>query len=236
MSVSKLDCYAEIFNFDTNIVYSKSVSSFTAIQNVKSLRNGFIPLKSSNYYLFGFIGCASNSNDDKIYFQKHKFPLILTTFPSIITYETNSYIPRPNGYYNYNFINIENAYGYEVSCFQTDDELIICFSLTKVDSNYYFNFIKYEKDLSDPKVKTIESIITDENLFNKCIHLKGEVGIFASYTKNNNINYPYFFLFEYDNENVKDFKNYLTTSSSTILLEKPNFNIYLLLNDIVKIN
>ena len=115
MSVSKLDCYAEIFNFDTNIVYSKSVSSFTAIQDVKSLRNAFIPLKSSNYYLFGFIGCASNSNDDKIYFQKHKFPRILTTFPSIITYETNSYIPRPNGYYNYNFINIENAYGYEVS-------------------------------------------------------------------------------------------------------------------------
>ena len=236
MSISKLGCNAEIFDFDNYIVYYKSVRKFTLIQNIKSLRHAFIPLKSSNakyYYLFGFIGDNDNNNVDKIYFQKHIFGII-SNFTKVSTLT-----PLFNTT-NINFIYRANAYGKEVSCFQTENELIICFFLTKEynNSSYkcYFNFIKYENNLTDSKVKTIESTIIDEDLFNKCIHLKGEVGIFASYSTKNNIIYPYFFVFEYDNEIDKNFKNYLTTTNSTIILEKPNFNYNLLLNDIVKIN
>ena len=76
MSVSKLDNYAEIHDFDSDEVYSKTVKDFTSITEVKSLRHAFIPLKTSDsnyYYLFGFIGCASSnacSNSNKFFFTK----------------------------------------------------------------------------------------------------------------------------------------------------------------------
>ena len=239
MSVSKLDNYAEIHDFDSDEVYSKTVKDFTSITEVKSLRHAFIPLKTSDsnyYYLFGFIGCASSnacSNSNKFFLQKHKFNKI-TEFNSRSTYVTN-------------FLRKDGAYGNEVSCFQTENELIICFYLSKIyNTNYngyggynnnkiYFTLVKYDRNLNNEKVKTIESTITDENLFNKCIHLKGEVGIFASYEIINENNYPSFLLMEYDAENTC-FKNYLTISNSTIILKETNFTYNLLLNDIIKIN
>ena len=87
-------------------------------------------MKSPNtkyYYLFGFVGGdANNNNDDKIYFQKHKFDSI-SNFYSTSTLVSISNNISPITYY----ISRDYAYGKEVSCFQTDSELIICFYLTK---------------------------------------------------------------------------------------------------------
>ena len=48
-SISKLECNAELFDFDNNKVYTKDVNSFTTFFNTDSLRNAFISLSNSNY-------------------------------------------------------------------------------------------------------------------------------------------------------------------------------------------
>ena len=228
MSISKLECNAEIINFDEDIIYYKTSTAFTSVRRVKSLRHTFIPLISTppnNYYLFGFIGIKWRNFANKIFFQKHIFNSI-TEFSSTTTYQSKQR-------------EIDNAYGNEVSCFQTIDKLIICFYLTKEgeNSSVFFNLHKLKEDLSADGdiILKYESNIDEEDLFNKCIHLKGEVGIFVSYTNISNIYYPFFLFMEFDNEHSQ-FKEYLSIESSKIILQKKKLNYYLLLNDIVKIN
>ena len=227
LSVSRGECNAEIFDFEKDIMYTKEVNRFTSIISTKTKRHAIIPLKNEGekyYYLIAFKGCNySNCNDDKIYFQKHNF-LQIENFALINTYISN----------DANFVNKENAYGEIVSCFQTDNELIICFYLTKDNNIVHYNIIKYDNDLTNDQVKTYESNIDDSSLFYKCIHLKGEVGIFASYYNSGN-NYPTFLFLEYDST-IPSFKDYLSTPRSTIILQKPGFNYNVLLNDIIKIN
>ena len=238
MSVSKYECYAEIYDFDNDSYYTKDLYSFTQVPEVRSLRHAFIPLKKANestyYYLFGFIGGSSSSyypysfiTINNIYFQKHIFYSV-SNFGTQTTYESD-------------FKTISQGFGNEVSCFQTVNELIICFYLTRVityidwytsTTQFYYNYIKYDKNLGNEVLKTSNEITINENTFLKCIHLKGEVGIFASYSYNNNNYYPSFLFMEFND----GFQNYLTTSDSTIILQKSNMNYTLLLNDIIKIN
>ena len=236
MSISKLEMNAEIIDFNTGTIYFKSTAAFTYMYEVKTLRHAFIPLESirpNYYYLFGFIGTASNVAENKIYFQKHKFSS-LTNFGLINQQDATK---------NQKI----NAYGREVSCFQTTaNKLIICFYLTKVttysgygyyqaNTKYYFNLLKYKSDLTDDKTLTIESSINNEKLFLKCIHLKDDAGVFVSYETKTNKIYPFILFKDYD-INANYFTNYLPTSMSKIIIEKEGFNYNVLLNDIVKLN
>ena len=233
MSVSKLECNAEIVDYLDNSpkIYYKTTSSFTNINYVRTLRHAFIPLVSTNrhyFYLFGFIGSSDTSNtNNKIYFQKHKFGV--RNFGS--TLQSNS---QPK----------ENAYGNEVSCYQTNtNELIICFYLTKNITNnghsqttkVYFNLLKFKSDFTDEINLKFESSIVDETLFNKCIFLKDDAGVFVSYEKISNKYYPFILFKDYDIDQ-NNFTNFLPTETSKILIEKEGFNHTVLLNDIVKIN
>ena len=73
----------------------------------------------------------------------------------------------------------------------------------------------------------------NNSLFCKCIHLKDEVGIFASYYKDINKEIPRLLIKEYKNNY---FSNYLGISPSVITLNNQNLERYILLNDIVKMN
>ena len=217
LSVSKLDCKTELIDF-YNTFYSKAHNDFTSINTVTTLRNAFIPLSISSEYLMGFIGCDSYNNNNcqngRVYFQKHRFTRI-SNFKSQATYVTK--------------VSINNAFGKEVSCFQTTPKkLIICFFLTKTSGTVFFNFIKYDENLSAAKIRTISSTITDENLFNKCVYLNGEIGVFSSYKKYNNYYYPILFVMEFKDE---QFKKYM--SSDIVLSVNLNFDV--LLNDIVNL-
>ena len=177
MSVSKLECNAEIFDFVNDQIYYKTVKSFASF-NVNVLRHAFIPLtnENNNIYLFGFIGYIGTCNyyicdNNKIYFQKH-------IFNSVEYFSTVSTLQPEQK-------EISNAYGRAVSCFQTTtSKLIICFFMTKgVDSKVKFNLYKINFEFTNDKTSSIDSNIDDANMFLKCIHLKDNIGIFVSYTE-----------------------------------------------------
>ena len=225
ISISKLDCNAELVDF-YNTIYWKTLGDFTSITSVTTLRHAFIPLSSSSEYLMGFIGCTNyinnNCQNSKVYFQKHRFTITINNFPNKKTYDTP--------------VNNDNPFGKQVSCFQTVKKFIICFFLTKITKNIfyissetvYFNLIKYNENLTGKVTNTIESTIKEQNLFNKCVHLNGEIGVFSSYKKDNNNYYPILFVMEFKDE---QFQKYINPD----IVLNVNLNFDVLLNDIVKL-
>ena len=224
LSVSKLECYAELFDFDNNAIYYKSLKQFTGKQIVKTFRHAFFPYQGSSnkyYYFFGFTEDKDSPNENNnltINFQKHYFPSI-KNFTS-----QKSYTGKLQ--------TLLKGYGKIISSFQTDSGLIINFFLKKTDK-IYFNIRKYKSDFSDPIDYTFENTIDNEEVFYKCVHLKGEIGVFSFYKKINND--PYLsFMFKEFNIEKNQFDDYL--SNSEILLEQKIFNPAILLNDFIKFN
>ena len=225
---SKLECYAEMINLRNNddYVYKSSVGNFAGITDVKSLRHASISLSNianNYYYIFAFIG-SDSSYIDKIYLRKY----IFTTSSSFFQYSTS--------------ITIENPIGKMISCFETKNNLIICFYMTKVheeiysgfyvDSSY-FNLVKYSIDLSDDKLYSFELNYEDQNSFYKCIHLKDEVGVFAYYNYLTDILQPILLFKQFNNNNFED---YLPYNNSLIILNLLDATNNILLNDIIRIN
>ena len=196
LSVSQLEFYAELFDFDNHKVYSKSLEDFSSFQFVKTFRHAFFEYKGSSnnyYYFFGFSSDTdssySSNQDLKIHFQKH-------LFTSINEFSTKQSISGDT-------ITILNAFGKIISSFQTSTELIIIFYQIKTNYNMYFNIRKYSKDFSEPIVDyPIESNINIEENFYKCLHLTGEVGVFSYYKYINNIPYPHVLFKEFNIETI----------------------------------
>ena len=131
----------------------------------------------------------------------------------------------------------DNIAGTTVSCFMTDSKYIICFYVLKIDT-LNFRIIALNENL-DPQVTIPLEYKMDSNYdyFFKCIHLKGDIGVFIFYgyipiveSKNKN---PIILIKTY-NSNLKIFKDHL--SFRKIKLEKMEFNDDDLLNDLIKIS
>ena len=221
LSISKMACNAELFDFDNDKVYTKTVNSFTTFSYINSLRNALIPLSSTNteyYYIFGFSGF---NYQQKYWLQKHIFNS-LNNFMDEITYTGQSvgseYIP----------------YGSQISCFLTIKKLINCFYMTwYFDSNingffYINNIVKYENDFSNKKEFVFPSNSNNTNSFLKCIHLKGEIGVYAYYLYKDNLFYPVFLFKEFDS-NSSSFIDYLPSYE----ISNPRFLNNLLINDLI---
>ena len=52
LSMSKLECKTEIFDFYGNKFHSKALKDFTSVAQVSSLRHAFIPLDNTQNYLY----------------------------------------------------------------------------------------------------------------------------------------------------------------------------------------
>ena len=228
LSVSKFDCYAELFDFKNDKIYYKTLQQLTSFNNVKTFRHAIFPYKNDNnnnyYYFFGF---TSDTNPDYnqnlvIYFQKQYFSSI-TEFSNRQSLFGSTQT-------------IQNGYGKIISSFQTSSGLIICFFLIKTDK-LYFNIRKYDSDFSNPIDYKFESNIQIEENYYKCIHLKGEIGVFSYYKYINDIPYPYILLKEFNNK-TQSFDNFLPNkyANSEIVLKVKEFFGPVLQNDIIKLN
>ena len=231
--VSKLENYAEMFNFENGKIYKTSSSKFGGVTEVLSMRHALIPITTEDsiyYYIFGFIA-RDTSGNCFIYFRKYQFKITFNSF-----YKYSSTIIK------------NNAYGNIVSCFETKNKLIICFYMTKTPiqifpNNYIniinLNLIKFNNNLLDEKIHSLLLNLDDEKNFYKCIHLKEEVGIFAYY----DYYYPNFpnvvklFLLFMEFKDGQ-FQKYLpdSISNSIITLSPNDLNNNFLLNDIIAIN
>ena len=220
LSLSKWSGHAELFDFENDESYAKTIADFTLLTNIKSIRHSFFHLNSENKYFFGFV--SYHNGENRTYLQKHSFNR-LNQFET-----TNSY--------SYEGTNEYGTFGYEASCYQTSSQLIYCFSLDKVDNELYYYINKYESDFSNNVNQRIKSTINDERTFYKCIHLKDEVGVFVYYY-NNAGNLQPVFLFRQFNINDNKFEYYLPSeySGSGIKITKYLFSNNLLLNDIIKL-
>ena len=224
LSLSKLLGNAELYDFDNDEVYHKTITDFTK-ENVQSLRHTFFEISSTDsqyYYIFGFISYYNNVQN-KINIQKH-------IFNSFNSFETTDSFTNEE-------IEEENAYGKEISCFMTESGLINCFTMHRIEEKLYYYFIKYENDFTDKISSRISSNVDDDKTFYKCIHLKKEAGVYAYYYNNSNLFYPVI-LFRQFNRTENKLNYFLSSeySSSGVMLNKYNYLNNLLLNDIIKIS
>ena len=228
LSISKEDCYTELFDFENDEYFSKTTSLFVSFLNVESLRHSFFPLSTKNtgnnyYYMFCFVGSYNNPFDPGtfLFFQKHIFKE--GEFSKETTFVTGTHE--------------SNGFGKGISCFQSESEFIICLYLTKIDETIYINFMKYEQDLQNSKNYNFSLTYTDEEIFLKCLHLKGDVGLFAYYLDLDyqGILYPVFD-FKIFNKDTNEFEPDLSFFNGFVTIKKYQFNTNLLLNDIIKLS
>ena len=229
--VSKLENYAEMFNFDNGNIYKSSSADFGGVTLV-SMRHALIPITTEDnnyYYIFGFIG-NDPSSGNFIFFKKYQFQITPISF-----------------FLYYSPIIKYYPFGNMVSCFETKNKLIICFYMTKTPklifppNNYVdvieLNLIKFDNNLSGEETYPIVITLDDTNNFYKCVHLKDEVGVFAyyNYYSSTNVIKPFLLFMEY---NDNQFKNYLpdTIPNSLIALNPTDLTNNFLLNDIITIN
>jgi len=217
ISTSKVNSYVEIYDFENNDIYKKSINDFTNHSYVGSFRNLGIFLSSNgsdHYYLFGFT--IKENENLKISLQIHKFNEV-KNFNNSNTLQREIKINNPNN----------NRDG--ISCFTTENQTVMCFYITQNITNMVnYNIIAYDINLQQKG--NIISFIDYNNsiLFYRCIHLKEEIGVFFYYKKISDKYYPILLFKQFSNEIV----NY---TFSQINLNKYIFDTSLLKNDLIKL-
>jgi len=126
LSVSKMSCYAEMFDLDNDEVHFHPSYYFAAGLFIVSIRNTFFLFATQNeydnnyYYFFGFIATYLDNDIKKVYFQKHIFRNF-DNFENDQHFDSGSEQP--------------NAYGNGINCFQTTNlKFIICFYSTNINN------------------------------------------------------------------------------------------------------
>ena len=200
LSTGNKESLVEIYDFENNNIYTKSMQNF-AEYNVVSLRNMGIFLYSDNnvhYYLFGFIIEEANKNL-KYSLQIHNF--------STIEYFNNSKTLNSR-------IEIYNSYKDKngISCFITENQIIMCFYLylkkeviAFIGTFFYkyYNIIAFNTKLEQQgNILNLDgdNYIENDYDFYRCIHLKGEVGVFSYYKQSSLI-----LSFKKFNDGIKDY-------------------------------
>ena len=86
-----------------------------------------------------------------------------------------------------------------VSCFQTENKIIVCFYISSLSDKGY-KIITFDENFQIVNQDFIVSVIyMDENIFFKCIHYEEEIGAFLYFNiKDDNIcPFIYFYNVEY---------------------------------------
>ena len=166
---------------------------------------------SSYYYIFGYLSKGSNSS-------------YLGIRKTYFSFELS------NGFKHEKTINFtEISLMKSISCFFTDNNKYICLYVSK---NYHLRIRVFDYLFSNESIKSNvnDSIIKDENIFFKGIHLKEEIGFFIYFIGNTSY-YPYISIKQCNNKS--EMVNY---NFNEILVSIKSFNKNYLLNDVIKLN
>ena len=226
LSISIYTGKAELYDFETNEASFVSTFDFTGF-NIESTSNTFIKIDNNNTieYLYTFNG--QKQDDDRftdfyIVLQKYSFSKNKISFRN----NTN------DGYKitNNKIINVVNSTRI-VSSFITESKIIVAFYL----SNNTFII-----DLFNESLDSINSTILDyftgkniyyyEGIFNKCIHIKKNLGAFLYYLNNNTFTLPQLKIIDIDD----DYSFKLKFSYELNITN--DFTSDALLNDLLKIS
>ena len=221
ISMTKSDAFAELYDFDNNKIYQKKMMNIlgTTHQNLRQAALTIISSDNKYYSIYGFI------NEGELYLYKF-------FFSSVYDLEGEDL--------NKKLTKFSNVKGLSVSCFETEQKIIICFYTSndgkKIILAIDINFNEKGKTDISPKDSTF-----DQSSFIKCIHLTGEIGVFTFYDKVDNINglYPflYFKTFLDNGSSSGQFENSITIMNQEyIVLNSYKFTNNALMNDLTKIS
>ena len=220
LNVGKESTNVEIFDFQSDNVYKRNLYNFLSYDyyNVYSLRNAVVPLYSNSnnyYYLFGFT-IKDNMSNKKFIVQQHKF--------SSLSKFASQQKPQKSNLYSDSAYNEKTG----ISCYKAENQLVVCFCLTKKS----YDIIIYDSNLDEKKIYSHNLIeVSNAIPFYKCIHLKGNIGIFSYYQKDIESKfYPILFFSEYQYSNDVNENRILN-----ITFSYKEFDTYLLSNDLIKI-
>ena len=182
MSVS-LDTYIELYDLNTKrVINTIETSTFDGFFNtMDSLRQtGINFYDGKNYYLFyGYI-----TYDYDFIIKKMKFP---SSDLSKAEYEAKK--------------SVEPVRGKTASCYITDQQFIGCITIVRTLFSIYLSAYIYDINLNEKVNAALDgySMVSKNSgfpYFIKCIHLKGEVGVFAFYRSSDGkmVNYPVYYL------------------------------------------
>ena len=216
ISLAKAAQYFEIYDFNGET----SLNYFDTVENVfpnPKLNKIFTTIgvhlklklasnEKKNTYLIGILACEYTDQGQEL----PHFYLYKTNFTSI---NINAQLPL------YNRILVRSSYSKMISCFETNNNFIMCFFQ---NPDFYYTIIVFDYELSEKTQLPIvigNSNTGYEEMFFSCIHFFNETGVFG-YFDNENI-----FTFEfkrYLNNNNAIINNYNTFNK--IRLDNYNFN------------
>ena len=218
--LGRLFQFIELYNFDNKTIDSQQslyniYPFFSNNYIINNTRGSLINLKDSNYFLYGGIFSSyiftSNNNYLILYKLYCERKVLINKYSSEII----------------------KIYGNMTSCFETEDgEYIYCFYMKSLSEKEY-KIIIFDKNLNKKSAElTIESNFIEANIFFKCIHYRGDKGIFTYYDKIDNEGpYPILLFKTKDDEDVINWNSLNKTKIKSYLFE---YNIDL--NDIIKIS
>ena len=192
-----------------------------------------------NYEMDSYIQSGINYYDGENYYLYHMF--LTSNFYFCIrkikfTENKVSDITVADSYYKLGIV------GKTASCYMDDNKFILCLAFSGVNTlllaNIYISVFNLELDerlitsLGNYVVYPKDGKYTH---FFKCIHLKGNVGVFAFYKARYTNMIPNLILsFKEYNDNERD-SNKLTDFISEVTLDQKSFNMDCQLNDLIKI-
>lgn len=129
-------------------------------------------LKDSNYLIYAglFITYQSSWNDVLPSSYTNQFALFKININSKENFKSSPI---------YSLVSEKfTAYGKMVSCFQTENKIIVCFYISSLSDKGY-KIITFDENFQIVNQDFIVSVIyMDENIFFKCIHYEEEIGAF----------------------------------------------------------
>ena len=231
VSVGKSVQFTELFIFDQKKINQKQTKLVLGyeIMNLRSASLNYY--YNSNYY--ALIGCkASIDNTNHLYIKRFCFNNneFTNTNPSTKEFKKAADI------------------GGSISCYYSESKYIYCCYIAQITSYSGGGFwgssttknnfcqLALNENLNEAKSSCFSDYInSNENVFTKCIHLKGEAG---AYTYYNSYNYPVFLFKNF--KKPSNFEDYLSRPYIQLDYYVNNYNIYFnnycLKNDLIKIN
>ena len=219
VSMTKSNRYAELYDFDNNKIYQKKLINITGVAH-ENLRNAALTTKSSDNKYYSLYGFTYGRN----------FYIFKFLFSSKNDIEENL---------NMNKKVIGDAKAITVSCFESENKIIICF-YTRNDGTKKIYALDIDfNDKGENSISPKDSTY-DKNSFIKCIHLTGEIGVFSFYDKieNSNSLYPFLYFKKYiDNGSTGVFENAISNlNQEYVVLDLYNFTRDILMNDLTKLS
>jgi len=214
----------ELYDMQNSNTYSNKTRLFFDNQIFINIRGSLFNLKDSNYIIYAGLCVTYQSSWNNVLPSSYtsNFALFKIKIDSVDNFKNLNIHPTVSEKYT--------AYGKMVSCFQTENKIIVCLYIISLTDKRY-KIITFNENFDIGKKDFDISVnYMDENIFFKCIHYKDEIGVFFYYDNNDGYIYPKIF-FYYIEAITFEYK-------SSFIFDKyqNNYNTSLNLNDLMKIS